>query len=133
MDGSMVDTTALRGKVVVLNLWFINCPNCIEEIKLLNELVDEYKLSKDVVFLAPAASGKADLDRFLVKNPFSYQVIPNAASIILFKFGTPNNQGEIDMPFPMHVVLDRDGKVITRVQGIKGVEAVRAELKKQLG
>lgn len=129
MDGSKVDTVGLRGKIVVLNLWFINCPNCLEEIKLLNELADEYKDDKDVVFLAPAASSKPELEKFLVKHPFKYQVIPNASSIILFKFGTPNKKGEVDMPFPMHLVLDRDGKTILRVQGIKGVEAVRAELK----
>jgi peroxiredoxin len=131
MDGSAVDTRALRGKIVVLNLWFINCPNCIEEIRMLNTLVDEYKASKDVVFLAPAASSKPDLDKFLAKHPFSYQVIPNASSIILFRFGTPDKSGEIDMPFPMHIVLDRDGKVIAKVQGVKGVDAVRAELSKQ--
>jgi peroxiredoxin len=131
MDGSKVDTTALRGKIVVLNLWFVGCPNCQDEIKQLNKLVDEYK-GKDVVFVAPAASRKPDLDKFLVKNPFKYQVIPNASMIILTKFGTPDKNGEINIPFPMHYVLGRDGTVIAKVQGIKGVEAVRAELKKQL-
>jgi peroxiredoxin len=132
IDGSKVDTTALRGKIVVLNLWFINCPNCIEEIKLLNQLVDDYKANKDVVFLAPAASRKPDLEKFLVKHPFNYQVIPNGSMIILSKFGTPDKNGEINVPFPMHYVLDRDGKTVVKVQGVKGVEAVRAELKRQI-
>lgn len=131
MDGSRVDTAALRGKVVVLNLWFINCPNCVEEIKLLNQVVDEYKDNKDVVFLSPAASRKADLSKFLAKNPFKYQVIPDAAVLILSKFGVPDKHGEINIPFPMHYILDRDGKVILKQEGIKGVEAVKAELKKQ--
>ena len=132
MDGSTVDTTALRGKIVVLNLWFINCPNCIEEIKVLNQLVDEYKSNNDVVFLAPAANSKVDLDKFLINNPFRYQVIPNASAIILFKFGTPTKNGEVEVPFPMHLVLGRDGRIINRVQGIKGVDAVRAEITRQL-
>jgi peroxiredoxin len=131
MDGSKIDTAELRGKIVVLNLWFINCPNCIEEIKLLNKIVDEYQDNKDVVFLAPAASRKTDLEKFLVKNPFYYKVIPNAAMIIISKFGTPDKKGDVNIPFPMHYVLDRDGKTILKVQGVKGVEAVRAELKKE--
>lgn len=131
MDGTKVDTSTMRGKIVVLNLWFINCPNCIEEIKLLNQLVDEYKGKADVVFLAPAASRKMELDKFLKKHPFKYQVVPDAGSIILSKFGTPNKKGEMNMPFPMHVMLDRTGKVVVSVQGIRGVEAVRAELKRQ--
>ena len=132
MDGSRVDTTALRGKIVVLNLWFINCPNCVEEIKLLNQVVEQYKDNKDVVFLSPAASRKADLSKFLAKNPFKYQVIPDATVLILSKFGVPDKNGEINVPFPMHYVLDREGKVVVKAQGIKGVDAVKSELKKQL-
>ena len=132
MAGSKVDTRELRGKIVVLNLWFVNCPNCVDEIKVLNQLVDEYRLNKDVVFLAPAASQRTDLERFLIRNPFNYQVIPNASLIILSKFGTPDTNGEINMSLPMHFVLDREGRVVAKVQGVKGIEVVRAELRKQL-
>ncbi|MBK8302776.1 MAG: TlpA family protein disulfide reductase [Chloracidobacterium sp.] len=132
MAGQKVDTTALKGKVVVLNLWFINCPNCVEEIKLLNALVDQYIDNKDVVFLGVAASRKPDLEKFLVKNPFKYTVIPNGSMIIISKFGDAGKNGELSVPFPMHYVLDRDGKIVTKVQGIKGIEAVKAELTKQL-
>jgi peroxiredoxin len=131
MDGSRVDMAGLRGKVVVLNLWFINCPNCVEEIKMLNQLVDEYKSNSDVVFLGLAASPKPALEKFLGKNPFKYQVIPNAQMIIISKFGTPDKNGEINVPFPMHYVLDRGGKVLVKAQGIKGIDAVKIELKKQ--
>jgi peroxiredoxin len=131
MDGSKVDTASLRGKVVVFNLWFINCPNCIEELKLLNQLVTDYAGRSDVVFIAPAASRRPDVEKFLKKNPFKYIVVPDAAQIILTRFGTPNKKGEIDMPFPMHFVLDRTGKVVVQAQGVKGVDAVKKELAKQ--
>ncbi|MBK6722880.1 MAG: TlpA family protein disulfide reductase [Acidobacteria bacterium] len=131
MDGSKVDTRALRGKVVVLNLWFINCPNCLAEIKMLNQLVDEYKGNPDVVFLAPAASPKNELVKFSAKNPFKYQVIPDSSIIIVSQFGSPDKEGNLSVPFPMHYVMDRDGKIATKAQGIKGIEVVRSELKKQ--
>ena len=131
MQGKRVDTAALKGKVVVLNLWFINCPNCIQEIKMLNQLVDEYKGNKDVVFVGLAASTKSELQRFLAKNPFKYQIVPDATMIILTKFGTPDKSGEINVPFPMHYVLDRDGIVAVKAQGIKGIDFVKNELKRQ--
>lgn len=131
MDGSKVDTRALRGKVVVLNLWFINCPNCLAEIKMLNQLVDEYKGNPDVVFLAPAASPKNELVKFLSKNPFKYQVLPDSSIIIVSQFGSPDKEGNLNVPFPMHYVLDREGKVVAKAQGIKGIDAVKNELKKQ--
>lgn len=131
MNGTKVDTRELRGKVVVLNLWFINCPNCLAEIKQLNQLADEYKANPDVVFLAPAASPRNELVKFLAKNPFRYHVLPDAAIIILSQFGTPDKNGDINLPFPMHYVLDREGNVTVKAQGIKGIEAVKNELKRQ--
>ncbi len=131
MDGKTVDLATLRGKVVVLNLWFVNCPNCIEEIKLLNQLVDDYKDNKDVVFLGLAASKKPLIEQFLTTNPFKYQIIPNASMIIISKFGIPDKNGDINVPFPMHYVLDRDGKIVVKEQGVKGVDVVKAELSKQ--
>lgn len=131
MSGNRVDTAAMLGKIVVINLWFINCPHCVEEIKLLNEIVDAYKDSKDVVFVGLAASRKPQLEKFLVKNPFKYTIIPSADMVILGKFGTPDKKGEISLPFPMHYVLDRDGNIVTKTQGTKGVETVRGELKRQ--
>ena len=131
MDGTKVDTAALRGKVVVLNLWFVNCQNCIEEMKLLNQLVTDYRDNKDVVFLGLAASRRSDIEKFLKKNPFEYTVIPDAAAIIVSKFGTADKNGDIIVPFPMHFVLDRDGNAVVQTQGIKGVEAVKKELANQ--
>ena len=131
MDNTKIDTANLRGKVVVLNLWFINCPNCREEIKLLNQIVDQYKGNKDVVFIGLAASRKADLEKFLTKNPFKYQIVPDAQMIIFSKFGTPDKNGEINIPFPVHYVLDRSGAVVLKMYGTKGVDAVKVELAKQ--
>ena len=122
MDGTTIDTAALKGKIVVLNLWFINCPNCRDEIKLLNDLVDQYKGNKDVVFIALAASKKPDLEKFLAKNLFKYQIVPNADMIILSKFGTPDKDGSLSLPFPMHYVLDRSGNIVMKMQGTKGVD-----------
>lgn len=133
MNGRRVDINDQRGKVVVLNLWFINCPNCIAEIKMLNEIYERYKDNRDVVFLAPAASTRSDLQKFLVKNPFKFTVLPDAHSVIIGKFGSPDRSGALTLPFPMHYVVDREGYIVTKAQGIKGVEAVKAELVKQFG
>ena len=123
------DSAKLKGKVVVLNLWFINCPNCVQEIKLLNQTVDEYK-DKDVVFIGMATNKKADLEKFLKKNPFKYNIIPTAMPTIL-SFGEPDKNGAIDIPFPMHIVIDRKGKIVVRRSGVKGLDDVKNELKRQ--
>ena len=131
MAGQKIDIAALKGKIVVLNLWFINCPNCLDEITSLNNLVDQYKDNKDVVFVGLAASPKAELIKFLQKHPFKYQIVPDAAIIILGQLGTPGKNGDLEVPFPMHYVLDRAGNIVVKTQGTKGVAAVTKELDKQ--
>jgi peroxiredoxin len=133
MDGQKVDTASLKGKVVVMNLWFVNCPNCIEEIGQLNRLVDQYQSYKDVVFLGLAASPKGSLDAFLKKYPFKYQILPNSQMIILTKFGTPDKSGEINVPFPMHFLMDRTGKIVFGGQGIKSIEGLKVAIASQTG
>ncbi|HEX8736241.1 MAG TPA: TlpA disulfide reductase family protein [Pyrinomonadaceae bacterium] len=130
MEGKRFNSADLKGKIVVLNLWFINCPFCVEEIRLLNQVVDEYKDNRDVVFIRMATNNKVQLESFLKKNPFKYNVIPSAMMQIL-SFGTPNRKGEINMPFPVHIVIDRDNKMVVETNGLKGVSAVKEELKRQ--
>src|SRR5262249_20333011 len=43
LDGQKLDLSALKGKVVVLNFWFIDCPPCQAEMPSLNTLVSEFK------------------------------------------------------------------------------------------
>lgn len=130
IDGKTFDSEKLKGKIVVLNLWFINCPNCVEEIKRLNEMASEYR-DKDVIFIGMATNKKPDLEKFLKKNPFKYNIVPTAMQTIL-SFGEPDKSGQIDIPFPMHVVIDRDGKIVVRRSGVKGLDDVQSELRRQL-
>ena len=131
MDGTMIDTASLRGKVVVINLWFVNCPNCVQEIRSLNQLVDQYSNNKDIVFVGLATNRKSDIEKFLAKNPFKYVIVPNATQVILTKFGTPDENGDIVVAFPMHYILDRNGNILLKSQGIKGVDAIKKELEDQ--
>lgn len=130
IDGKSFDTKALRGKVIVLNLWFINCPYCVQEIAMLNPIVDQY-VGKDVVFIGLSINTKPQLESFLKTRPFKYNQVASAGQMMLMKFGEPDKKGNIDLKFPLHVVIDREGKQVLRKQGIEGVDLVRQELEKQ--
>ncbi|HVE59053.1 MAG TPA: TlpA disulfide reductase family protein [Pyrinomonadaceae bacterium] len=130
IDGKQVNTQDFRGKIVVYNLWFVGCPPCMEEIPKLNEIVDEFQ-GKDVVFLGVSSSSKNDIDGFLKKNPFKYQIVPNSAALMLGSFGEVAADGSLKLGFPTHIVVNREGFIEVKASGIKGVEAVRQELRKQ--
>jgi len=112
LDGKKLDLISLRGKVVVLNFWFIECRPCVEEMPTLNGLVDEFK-DNDVVFIAPTWDNEATLGTFLKIHPFKYQVVANARDMILGSYG----DGTGNMPFPMHLVIDKEGKIDMKVTG----------------
>lgn len=131
IDGKIFSSPDLRGKVIVLNLWFVNCPHCIEEIRFLNQIVGDYSGNKDVVFIGLAIDNQAELEKFLKKNPFKYNIVANAGDFMLLGFGDKQKDGSYFLPFPTHVVIDREGRIISKTSGTKGVEVVRNDLARQ--
>lgn len=108
LDGKSFDLTALQGRIVVINLWFIGCSPCRKEIPRLNELVNEFK-HEPVVFLAPSLDSAELVKSFLRTTPFNYHVIADADELIISKFNAA--------AFPTHIVIDRDGLVETVLSG----------------
>ena len=66
LDGANVSLENLKGKITVLNFWFINCGPCRGEMPELNKIVDEFK--EHVRFLAFATDSAEDLRDFLKKE-----------------------------------------------------------------
>ncbi|HKX31310.1 MAG TPA: redoxin domain-containing protein [Blastocatellia bacterium] len=108
LDGKTFDLNALQGKIVVLDLWFVACGPCRQEIPQLNRLVREFK-NRNVVFLAPALDSQESLKNFLKTLPFDYHVIPDADEMIIRKFNT--------RAFPTHIVIDQDGQIESMLVG----------------
>lgn len=75
LEGTTFTLDELKGKVVVINFWFVACKPCVEEIPELNELVEKYE-EKDVVFLGFALDNEKRLNSFLEKTPFKYHIFP---------------------------------------------------------
>ncbi|WP_316799296.1 TlpA disulfide reductase family protein [Pedobacter frigidisoli] len=100
MNGNKFDLRNAKDKVIVLNFWFINCPPCRSEIPQLNELVEQYKDNKDVIFLAIATDDRYDLKNFIKTNPFQYNIVDSGRSIA--------EKYNLRL-YPTHVVIDKNG------------------------
>jgi len=103
--GKSIDT---KGKMLVLNYWFINCPPCKKEIPKLNELVFQFKDNKDIVFVAIALDAAPALLNDQVTAPFKYQVVANGRRW--------TDQYRI-MAYPTHVIVNKQGKIVFHCTG----------------
>ena len=108
IEGNSIDLTSARGKIIVLNFWFINCGPCRREIPELNVLVDSFKKNENVLFVAVALDSKAALQNFLEKMPFNYSIVDGRA--IASNYGV--------RLYPTHVILDTEGKVYFHTSGL---------------
>jgi carboxyl-terminal processing protease len=108
-DGSSVQLSKLKGKVVVLNFWFAGCVPCVQEIPDLNGLVKKYA-GKDVEFLAVTYDEKSLVSEFLKKYPFDYKIVADAQSVVdTYRINS----------FPTHIVLDKEGKILFTQFGLQ--------------
>ncbi|PAW92001.1 hypothetical protein CKK33_00215 [Mucilaginibacter sp. MD40] len=102
IDGNKIDLKALKGKIVVLNFWFINCPACRAEMPELNQAVANYSTDPDIVFVGLCLDQGWEIKDFLKKTPFNFQHIADARYY--------GNKYKVSL-YPTTVVLDKQGIV----------------------
>jgi len=102
INGQVFSLKKLRGKTVVLNFWFTNCPGCIKEMPALNNLAGRYKNNADVVFLAVTFDEVQKVRPFLKKHKFGYQIAAGQAAMIR-QYGV--------QAFPFSMVIDKTGRI----------------------
>lgn len=103
IEGNRYRPADLKGKIAVLNYWYVECGPCRKEMPELNALVDEYKNHEDILFLAPSLSDKTKIKKMLEERPFKYQLIPDAADLAI----------KLDVSsYPTNVVVDRSGTIV---------------------
>ena len=110
IKGNEYSLNSLKGKVVVMNFWFIGCKPCLQEIPELNELVEKYH-GKEVVFLGFALDKKSRLETFLKKKPFNYNIIP----------GSKLDSSYEVYGYPTHVVINQNSEIVWRTTGLSPI------------
>jgi len=100
IDGNKYTLDSLKGKVVVMNFWFIQCKPCIKEFPDLNALKLKFK-DKAVEFFAVTWNDKNSLIGFLERNKLDFTVVPDGKLIEKFKIPY----------YPYNIIIDKKGKV----------------------
>ncbi len=109
MRGENFKLSELRGKVVVLNFWFIKCSPCVMEMPDLNEVVSMYA-PQDVVFLGITFDSQELVEQFLQTKAFNYTIIPDANDAISI-YGVQS--------FPTNMVINQQGQIVLKEIGYR--------------
>jgi peroxiredoxin len=124
IDGNKYTSQTLKGNVVVINFWFIQCKPCVEEFPDLNTLKAEFEL-KPVEFLAVSWNTTSDLEKFLKTKKFDFKVVPNGGSLI----------EKLKIPYyPYNVIIDQNGKIeyINDVLSFNVINKIKRKINKLL-
>ena len=111
MGKNRIRTKDLKGKINVINFWFIRCAPCVAEIPDLNTLVKKYK-SKDINFLAVSRDSSSAIVNFLKKHPFDFTIIPNGNDIFRKNF-------QLMWGYPFTIITNKKNVIIGAIQSKK--------------
>jgi peroxiredoxin len=130
LDGQTYNLNQFQGKVVVLTFWSTRCAICHSEIPKLNQVVDHYR-GQDVVFLAVTMDNQVKVEPYIRKNPFNFNILPNAFGVML-QYADRDRNGNINMGFPAHFLINRHGNIALRTDGWDKAENIDAQIGKLL-
>lgn len=116
MDGAKLDSSALRGKPVLLDFWTTWCGPCRKDMPTLEKIATDYKASGLVVIGVNGGEEAELVRKFLASEHISYPIALTDNSDILAAYGVS--------AFPTYVLIGPDGKVAGQQIGSSGEQAL---------
>lgn len=104
LSGKEFYLSDLKGKIVLMNMWFINCHGCKIEYPGLQNLkrrLIAQKKDRDIVLLSLALDSKERLVEYLKKNPLDFYNMADAGEISQGIYQT--------LGFPTNIIIDKQG------------------------
>lgn len=100
IDGDNIQIGGKQNKPILVNLWFVECRGCIEEIPALNRLQEKY--ADKVDFVAMTFENKYRVVNLIKRKEFNFKHIVNAGDFI---------KQIATKPYPENIFIGRDGHI----------------------
>ena len=126
LQGEIVASGSLRGKVVLVNFWATDCVICVKEMPDLARTYDRYR-ERGLEFVAVAMKHDPPnrVIAYAEKNRLPFKVALDPLGELAQAFG--------DVRFtPTTFVIDKRGRIVSRIQGEPDFARLHALLEEKL-
>lgn len=125
LDGGIISTAALHGRVVLVNFWATWCPPCREEIPELIELSKRYKDKLQIIGVSMDDAPASEVREFAKQIGINYAVVMGSGAIEAEYGGVP--------ALPTSFVISPEGRVVQKHAGLYPIGVYDTEIRSLLG
>ena len=126
VDGRVLSTAELRGKVVIVNFWATWCPPCREEIPEMIDLANRYKDRLQIIGVSEDDDATPEEVRdFAREQKINYPIVMGSNGISHEYGGVP--------ALPTSFIVNTDGRVVQKHVGLYPSEVYDREIRALLG
>jgi peroxiredoxin len=126
LQGEKITTASLRGKVVLVNFWATDCVTCIKEMPDITATYNKYRAQGfETIAVAMRHDPPNYVLNYVDKNKLPFTVALDPMGELAKAFG------EVKLT-PTTFVIDRQGKVVTRILGEPDFAKLHALLEEKL-
>jgi len=76
LNGHVYNNKIVKGKILVIDCWFVACGSCVAGMPQLNKIAHQYKNRDDILFISLDNDQKFNAVHFLKTTRFDFAVIP---------------------------------------------------------
>lgn len=121
LQGQQLSLRSLAGRVIVMDFWATWCPPCRESVPELKDLTRKYPTDKLVLISVSADQDENAWREFVAKKKMDWAQYRDSQGNIQESFGIH--------AFPTYLVIDGDGVIRERIQGLNPQNSVVHRLK----
>ncbi len=125
LDGGIISTAGLHGKVVLVNFWATWCPPCREEIPELIELSSRYKDKLQIIGVSMDDAPASEVREFAKQIGITYPVVMGSGAIEAEYGGVP--------ALPTSFIISPEGRVVQKHAGLYPIGVYDTEIRSLLG
>lgn len=120
VDGEKFDNASIKGKVTLLEFWTTWCHYCAEEAPIVEKLSHEFKDQGLTVLAVNVGESKKTVKKYLEQHPRTCRIVLTEDTNLAAMY-----QATV---YPIYVVIDREGNIVTTQRGAGGERALRHSL-----